>query len=771
MIESLGSFDGKYEILERIAEGGMGSVYRVRHRLLNEVRVVKMMRSNLMNEESSRQRFFREARIAAKARHGNIAQVFDFSVDNDVAILVMEYIDGITLQDLLAEHGPPSLPLALEIARQSLRAIAFVHREGIIHRDISPDNLMLTSDSEGNPRIKLIDLGLAKLSEADSGLTKEGFFLGKLRYASPEQFASQRDTRVGAQSDVYSFGLVLYELLTGRYPIRGADWAQLMAGHVSRPPMPFSESDPDDRIPEGVRQAVLRSLAKDPEDRFADGGEFLDEISMLQKEHPWGPQEREEAVRVLRRPERRSDVSKPASDQDRLNGAFRVDESSAGRGTASDAVARASAAEPTLSVESVEPAVPTRTEAREPPRPQPREPRGSVPETVSGGTEVRANLADLQREVGSPDAETPVETDTPDDDRHDLPVREPTPEEPRTDIEPVRDEQPPSEEFEREQPHPAEPLPAIPLPSEPPREDDFNARPTIDQPSFPAVATDPSVAVEPSSAVVPAAGALRDEAESPGSLSDQELTDGLPHGEQAIPTSTPEELAPAEPSVAQRVAQESIPDASIPQETASEESPPPQPPPPAPAAPVSPTRPERPPISIETGRKADRPTDTRSVLAREVRATTPRPEPPPPVRPKAAAPLRIWRVAALGVLGLAVVTALHFSGVITLPGLGGGTDGGAARGAAGTLVLEALPWAQVVEITNQSGESVELPGTDHTPFVIPLAPGTYEVRMRNAEYGEKTLTAQISAGETTSETTTFAEIDEDELLSSFRLTP
>ena len=108
--------------------------------------------------------------------------------------------------------------------------------------------------------------------------------------------------------------------------------------------------------------------------------------------------------------------------------------------------------------------------------------------------------------------------------------------------------------------------------------------------------------------------------------------------------------------------------------------------------------------------------------------------------------------------------------VFITAGMGGGTDKGAASGVVGTLVIEARPWARVVEITNQSGEIVDLPGADHTPFVIPLAPGTYEVLMRNAEYGEKTLTAHISAGETTSETTTFAEIDEDELLRSLRLT-
>jgi len=330
MIESLGSFEGKYEILERIGEGGMGAVYKVKHTLLNEIRVIKTMRSHVMHQEENRERFFREARLAAKARHENIAQVFDFSVEGDVALIVMEFIDGVTLQDILAENGPPSLPLTLEIAQQSLRALAYVHKIDVIHRDISPDNLMLTSDSDGDPKIKLIDLGLAKPTEADGGLTREGFFLGKLRYASPEQFDVHRGAQVGTFSDVYSFGLVFYQLLTGRYPIIGRDLPELMAGHMTQPPMSFSESDPDGKVPERLREIVLQALEKKSENRFPDGEAFRVNVLEVQASYPWGQKERRESAQLSERPPSPESTEKPGSSQSRLGRAFPVDQSSAG---------------------------------------------------------------------------------------------------------------------------------------------------------------------------------------------------------------------------------------------------------------------------------------------------------------------------------------------------------------------------------------------------------------------------------------------------------
>lgn len=280
-----GSMAEKYEILEKLRQGGMGAVYKVRHRLLDEVRVVKVLRSWALGSEEARSRFLHEARVASRLRHPNLAVLHDFAVDEDgEAWLVSEYIDGWTLRELLRRLGPPPLSLGLEIGRQSLKAIGHLHRQRIVHRDISPDNLMLTRDVDGLPLVKLIDLGIAKALEDGSGATATGVFLGKPRYASPEQFL---EIPVDERSDLYSFGVVFYELLTGRCPIAGHDALSLMAGHLQHPPLSFDESDPDGRIPPDL-QAILigGALEKRPEDRVPTAEELAEALQEVQARYP-----------------------------------------------------------------------------------------------------------------------------------------------------------------------------------------------------------------------------------------------------------------------------------------------------------------------------------------------------------------------------------------------------------------------------------------------------------------------------------------------------
>jgi serine/threonine-protein kinase len=277
--------EGKYEILEKLGEGGMGTVYKVRHRLLDEIRVIKVMRPQLDQEEDLKARFFREARVAIQLRHPSIAQLYDFSLDeDDIAFIVMEFIEGITLESLLRQQGALPLGLALEISQQTLKALHYLHGKGFVHRDISPDNLMLTTGPDGEPLVKLIDLGIAKTLGGGAGggyLTQTGTFLGKVRYAPPEQFGEAGASAMDARGDLYAFGIVLYELLTGRYPIRGRDPSSLIAGHLFWPPLDFAESDPDGRVPEALRALVLRALAKKPEERFANAQELVRALATL----------------------------------------------------------------------------------------------------------------------------------------------------------------------------------------------------------------------------------------------------------------------------------------------------------------------------------------------------------------------------------------------------------------------------------------------------------------------------------------------------------
>lgn len=312
--------DGKYEILGKLREGGMGSLYKVRHRLLDEVRVVKVIRSqaDAVGEEGA-DRFLREARAAIKLRHPNVAVLHDFAVSEDgQAFIVMEHIDGWNLLEVLSGYGPPPVALTLEIARQSLKALGYLHRHKIVHRDVSPDNLMLTRDVDGHPLVKLIDLGIAKVLEGQGGLTTTGVFLGKPRYGSPERFSgAEWDER----SDLYSFGVVLYELLTGRPPITGGDPASLMAGHLFRPPVDFAESDPEGRVPPELRALVLRALAKKPEERTASAEAFVWDLTMLQDRFPLTRQDLDRVWGVLLPlgTGRALEVALPGSTQDRLN--------------------------------------------------------------------------------------------------------------------------------------------------------------------------------------------------------------------------------------------------------------------------------------------------------------------------------------------------------------------------------------------------------------------------------------------------------------------
>ena len=275
-------FEGKYEILAKIREGGMGTIYRVRHRLLDEVRVVKVMRPHVVADEDLKRRFLEEAKTAIRLKHPNLCAIHDFAADEGgTAYLVMEYIDGANLADLLKARGPLGARLTIEIGHQALLALGYLHRKGVIHRDVAPDNLMLTHDEEGRPVVKLIDLGIAKaVNRMD--MTGTGVFLGKLKYASPEQFGSlPAGEKIDGRSDLYGLGVVLYEVLTGIRPHKGVSPAELLRAHLVEAPIPFSESDKEGRVPPELRTLIFRALEKKRDQRFASAEDFDRELSKL----------------------------------------------------------------------------------------------------------------------------------------------------------------------------------------------------------------------------------------------------------------------------------------------------------------------------------------------------------------------------------------------------------------------------------------------------------------------------------------------------------
>jgi tRNA A-37 threonylcarbamoyl transferase component Bud32 len=268
---ALPEIDSRFDVLAKLGEGGMGCVYKVRHRDLDEVQIVKTLQAHLSSNEGLRERFVNEARRGMRLRHPHIAGVHDFAVCADgTGYIVMEYVHGLNLRDLLETKGPLSVPLVGTIAVQTLDALAYLHSENIVHRDISPDNLILMTSADGRPFVKLIDLGISKSLEAGQTMTGTGQFLGKVHYASPEQFGGHVDGR----SDLYSLGVVLYKLLTGADPIIGDNWKEIISAHLFQPPRPFEVAAPGVQVPEAVQRVIFRALEKDPDKRFADATEF-----------------------------------------------------------------------------------------------------------------------------------------------------------------------------------------------------------------------------------------------------------------------------------------------------------------------------------------------------------------------------------------------------------------------------------------------------------------------------------------------------------------
>ena len=277
--------DGKYTILAKLREGGMGAIYKVHHNFLDETRVIKLMKPSVIEDPDLQKRFVQEAKMVTKFKHPNIAAVYDFAVDDDLtAYIVMEYIEGLNLAELSRGLHLMSVPLTIEVIRQSLLALSYLHRKNILHRDISPDNIMLMIEDE-RPWAKLIDLGIAKALDAADGMTKTGFFLGKLKYASPEQLGSlQGDEKMDIRSDLYSLGVAMYELLTGKLPFATGNAQQLVAGHLFQPPAPFEETDPSGRVPQELRALVMKTLSKSRNDRPATADDFLRDLLNIQDE-------------------------------------------------------------------------------------------------------------------------------------------------------------------------------------------------------------------------------------------------------------------------------------------------------------------------------------------------------------------------------------------------------------------------------------------------------------------------------------------------------
>ena len=290
--------DNRYEILERIGTGGMAIVYKAKCHRLNRLVAIKILKSDLAQNEEFRRRFNAESQAVAQLSHPNIVSVYDVSRGGDMEYIVMELIDGITLKQYLEKRGQLNWRESLHFITQIMRGLSHAHSRGIIHRDIKPQNIMVLRDGS----VKVADFGIACLADSAQTLTQEA--LGSVHYISPEQ---ARGDRPDARSDIYSSGVVLYEMLTGRLPFEGESAVSVAIQHLSSIPLAPREINPD--IPEQLELICMKAMAPDLEHRYQSADAMIADLEAFRKNpevemkfdlSDLRPEENDEPTRTIR---------------------------------------------------------------------------------------------------------------------------------------------------------------------------------------------------------------------------------------------------------------------------------------------------------------------------------------------------------------------------------------------------------------------------------------------------------------------------------------
>jgi beta-lactam-binding protein with PASTA domain len=282
-------FDGRYRVLRKLGSGGMADVFLAEDEELGRRIAIKILNDRHASDEQFVERFRREAKNAAGLSHPNIVQIYDRGEAEGTYYIAMEYLEGSTLKEAAAHRQPLPVGEAIGYARQILSALRFAHRKGIVHRDIKPHNALIDDDG----RVKVTDFGIARAGAA-SQMTEAGSIIGTAQYLSPEQ---ARGGVIDHRSDLYSVGVVLYELLTGTVPFTGDTPVEIAMKHLSQVPEPPSAKRPD--LPRSLDQVVLRALAKDPDERYGSAEEMDAELARVAEGLPVTSETAEAATAVL----------------------------------------------------------------------------------------------------------------------------------------------------------------------------------------------------------------------------------------------------------------------------------------------------------------------------------------------------------------------------------------------------------------------------------------------------------------------------------------
>ena len=296
--------DGKYEILSLLGAGGMGEVFKARHVHLNVFRCIKVMKQGLLADGGYRARFLREAQLATQVHHPNIAVVHDFFLGDRGSYMVSEFIDGTTVRQWSAAHGQFPLALAADVAVQTLDGLDHIHKRGLLHRDISSDNVMLSYDADGCLIAKIIDLGIAKdVRSVDVNTTQAGMLIGNPKYMSPEQLGGLAEGEaLDGRADLYCLGVVLYEMLLGVPPFASETPQGYIAKHLMQEPPPFAKAKPGLSWADGLEPVIFRALEKDRQRRFVDAREFSRALQPFLSA-PRGSLTKDDVIRLRRGPE------------------------------------------------------------------------------------------------------------------------------------------------------------------------------------------------------------------------------------------------------------------------------------------------------------------------------------------------------------------------------------------------------------------------------------------------------------------------------------